>query len=81
MDAARHSPSKSCYTVHTDAAAGFLSELGVEQLEPVVHDLGGRRGAIIEGPVLEKTKEEECQCRSETYNKGCHKCVCTLTRT
>lgn len=45
------SSAKPCHTVHSDAAARLLSELGVEQLEPIIHDLGGRRGAIIEGPV------------------------------
>lgn len=52
-----YSPAKPCNTVHSDAAARFLSKLGVEQLEPVVHNLGGRRGTIIEGPVLEETKK------------------------
>lgn len=53
-----YSPAKPCNTVHSDAAARFLSKLGVEQLEPVVHNLGGRRGTIIEGPVLETTKRK-----------------------
>lgn len=57
-DEARRSPSESCNTVHGDAAAGLLSELGVEQLEPVVHNLGWRRGAVVEGPVLEDTRGE-----------------------
>lgn len=43
--------------MHSDAAAGFLSKLGVEQLEPVVHNLGGRRGTVVEWPVLEETEE------------------------
>lgn len=55
---ASYSPAKPCNTVHSDAAARFLSKLGVEQLEPVVHNLGGRRGTIIEGPVLETTKRK-----------------------
>lgn len=49
---ARHLPAKSCHTMHGDAAARFLSELGVEQLEPIVNNLSGRRAAIIERPVL-----------------------------
>lgn len=48
------SPSQPSHTVHGDAAARFLSELGVEQLEPVVHDLGGGRSSIIKGPILER---------------------------
>lgn len=43
--------------MHSDAAARLLSKLGVEQLEPVVHDLGWRRGTIIEWPVLEEKKK------------------------
>lgn len=52
-------PAKSCHTVHSNAAAGFLSKLGVEQLEPVIHNLGWRRGAIIKGPVLQRENEDE----------------------
>lgn len=48
------SPAKPCDTMHGNAAAGFLSKFGVEQLEPVVHDLGWGRGAVVKGPVLER---------------------------
>ncbi len=58
-NAARDSPAKPCNTVHSDAAARFLSKLVAEQLEPVFHDLVGRRGTVIEGPVLEETKEKK----------------------
>lgn len=47
-----YSPSEPSHTVHGDAAAWLLSELGVEQLEPVVHDLVGGRSSVIEGPIL-----------------------------
>lgn len=55
-DAANHSPAKPCHTMHSNAATRFLSELGVEQLEPLIHNLIGRRGTIIKGPVLEGNK-------------------------
>lgn len=48
----RSLPAKSRHTMHGDAAARFLSELGVEQLEPVVNNLSGRGAAIVERPVL-----------------------------
>lgn len=48
----RSLPAKSRHAVHGDAAARFLSELGVEQLEPVVNDLSGRGAAVVERPVL-----------------------------
>lgn len=47
-------PSEARHTVYGDAAAGLLSKFGVEQLEPVIHDLGGRRGTIIKRPVLKQ---------------------------
>lgn len=56
LDAANCLPAKPCHTMHSNAATRFLSELGVEQLEPLVHNLIGRRGTIIKGPVLEGTK-------------------------
>lgn len=46
--------------MHGDAAARFLSELGVEQLEPVVNNLSGRGGAIVERPVLHEETNIKC---------------------
>lgn len=46
--------------MHGDAAARFLSELGVEQLEPVVNNLSGRGAAIIERPVLHEETNIKC---------------------
>lgn len=40
--------------MHGDAAARLLPELGVEQLEPVVHDLCGGRRSVIKRPILER---------------------------
>lgn len=42
--------------MHGDAAARLLSELGVEQLEPVFHDLGWGRSSVIEGPILARER-------------------------
>lgn len=38
------------------AAAGVLAKLGLQQVEPVIHDLAGGRSAVIKGPVLEKAR-------------------------
>lgn len=54
----RSLPAKSCHAMHGDAAARFLSELVIEQLEPVVNDLSGRGAAIVERPVL----HQETKC-------------------
>lgn len=54
MDAASHLPAKSCHTMHSDAGTRFLSELGVEKLEPVVNNLSGRRATIIKRPILHR---------------------------
>lgn len=42
--------------MHGDAAARLLSELGVEQLEPVFHDLGWGWSPVIEGPILARER-------------------------
>lgn len=39
------------HAVHGHAAAGVFAELGLEQVEPVFHDLAGRRRSVIERPV------------------------------
>lgn len=82
-NAASHSPAKPCNTVHSDAAARFLSKLVAEQLEPVFHDLVGRRGTIIKGPVLEEIKEERvrvCEaCKLDEHTiRMAQMCVCQL---
>lgn len=61
-------PAESRHTMHSHAAAGFLSELGVEQLQPVVHDLGGRRAAVVERPVLRSRKREREAFKSSRVN-------------
>lgn len=83
-NAARHPPAKPCHTVHSNAATRFLSKLGVKQLEPIVHNLSGRRGTVIKRPVLEVTKEARCRT-SERINiqqeRLLQMCICVLTLT
>lgn len=45
-------PPQAGHAVHGHAAAGVFAELGLEQVEPVFHDLAGRRRSVIERPVL-----------------------------
>lgn len=71
--------------MHCDAAARFLSELGVEQLEPVVNNLSGRRGAIVKRPVLRENASVKCsmlkdQSKDIKKNKNKQE-LFTLTRT
>lgn len=47
------SPSQSCHTVDSDAAARLLSELQLQQVQPIIHNLVGGRSAIIKRPILE----------------------------
>lgn len=58
--------------MHSNAATRFLSKLGVEQLEPVVHNLTGRRGTIIKRPVLEREQgwEKKVSGGGETKSKA-----------
>lgn len=48
----RYKPSKSSNTVHGHAAAGLVSELHLQQVQPVINHLVWRSRAIIKGPVL-----------------------------
>lgn len=45
------SPSQTCHTVHSHAAAGVLLKLLLQQTKPVVHQFTGRRSAVVKGPV------------------------------
>lgn len=70
--------------MHGNAAAGFLSELGVEQLEPVVNNLSGRRAAIIERPVLRQDAGVKCSTFKDHSKDVREKKMdekCPLTRT
>lgn len=64
----RSLPPKSCHTMHGDAAARFLSELGVEQLEPVVNDLSWRGAAVVERPVLHEHTNKCLMSRDQPKN-------------
>lgn len=46
----RSSP-QPCYTVHSDAAAGLLPELQLQQVQPIIHDLVGGRSSIVKWPI------------------------------
>lgn len=63
--------------MHGDAAARFLSELGVEQLEPVVNNLSGRGAAIVERPVLREETNIE-RLTSEDQPKDVKSCRGTV---
>lgn len=46
----RSSP-QPCHTVDSDAAAGLLPELQLQQVQPIIHDLVGGRSSIIKRPI------------------------------
>lgn len=39
------------HAVHSHAAAGVFAELGLQQVEPIFHYLGGRRRSIVKWPI------------------------------
>lgn len=45
-------PSESSNTVHGHTAAGLISKLHLQQVQPVINHLVRWSGAIVEGPVL-----------------------------
>lgn len=52
INSVRYKPSKSSNTVHGHTAAGLVSELHLQQVQPVINHLVWRSRAIIKGPVL-----------------------------
>lgn len=52
----QRSPPQSCHTVDSDAAAGLLPELQLQQVQPIIHNLVGGRSTIVEGPILQKKR-------------------------
>lgn len=59
------SPPQAGHAVHGHAAAGVLAELGLQQVEPIFHNLAGRRRSIIKWPILQGWKE-----RKESQDSG-----------
>lgn len=51
------SPPQAGHTVHGHAATGVLAELGLQQVEPIFHNLAGRRCSIIKWPILQGWEE------------------------
>lgn len=51
------SPPQASHAVHGHAAARVLAELGLQQVEPIFHDLAGRRCSIIKWPILRGWEE------------------------
>ena len=47
-------PSQSGHTVHSHTAARVLTELALQQTQPVLHYLSRGWSAIIKGPVLQR---------------------------
>lgn len=46
----RSSP-QPCHTVDSDAAAGLLPELQLQQVQPIIHDLVGGRSSVVKWPI------------------------------
>lgn len=53
------SPPQPCHTVDSDAAAGLLPKLQLQQVQPIIHDLVGGRSSIVKRPILEKKMGKE----------------------
>lgn len=49
-DQNRSSP-QPCHTVDSDAAAGLLPKLQLQQVQPIIHDLVGGRSSIVKRPI------------------------------
>lgn len=65
------SPPQPCNTVDSDAAAGLLPELQLQQVQPIVHDLVGGRSSIVKRPILEKKRGNDviCPVSQKSQNK------------
>lgn len=48
------SPSQAGHAVHSHAAAGVITEFGLQQAQPVLHHFAGRGRPVIERPVLQR---------------------------
>lgn len=51
------SPPQAGHAVHGHTATGVLAELGLQQVEPIFHNLAGRRCSIIKWPILQGWEE------------------------
>lgn len=64
------SPPQAGHAVHSHAAAGVLAELGLQQVEPIFHNLAGRRRSIIKWPILQGWEERNAVKTQEKLS-GC----------
>lgn len=76
--------------MHSNAAAGLLPELQLQQVQPIIHDLIGGRSSIVEWPILQKEERRKKEMMSvasvpwkpkqkkwEGWAAGKEKCCCS----
>lgn len=53
------SPPQAGHAVHSHAAARVITELALQQAQPVLHHFAGRGRPVIKRPVLQKAAARE----------------------
>lgn len=65
------SPSQAGHAVHGHAATGVLTELGLQQVQPIFHNLAGRRCSIIKWPILQGWEQRNAVKSPGKTFRGC----------